>query len=213
MMQVHKFSDFVCPWCWIGKRYLDALARERPISRTYWPYYLHPDLPAEGVDRTAMILAKFGSVERARELGRVVEDAARAARLELDLGRVKHVPNTRDAHRLMRWAGGQGIADDVAERLFAAHFAEGRNIGDVATLIDIGAAAGLDATLAAELLTNDADRLVVDGQAAQAREMGISGVPTMVFDRKVTVVGAQPVEALRAAAARADIREARATSF
>lgn len=213
MMQVHKFSDFVCPWCWIGKRNLDAFARERPINRTYWPYYLHPDLPNEGVDRTEMIIAKFGSVERARELGRVVEDAARASGLELDLGRVKHVPNTRDAHRLMRWASGQGIADDVAERLFAAHFAEGRNIGDVATLIDIGAAAGLDATLAAELLASDADRIVVDGQAAQAREMGISGVPTMVFDRKVTIVGAQPVEALRAAAARADMREARATSF
>ncbi len=213
MMQIHKFSDFVCPWCWIGKRNLDVFALERPLSRTYWPYYLHPDLPTEGVDRTAMIIAKFGSVERARELGRVVEDAARASGLDLDLGSVKHVPNTRDAHRLMRWAAGQGIADDVAERLFAAHFAEGRNIGEAATLVEIGAAVGLDAALAAELLASDADRAVVDSQAAQAREMGITGVPTMVFDRKVTVVGAQPVEALRAAAARADMREPRAMSF
>ena len=213
MIQVHKFSDFVCPWCWIGKRNLDAFARERPLSRTYWPYYLHPDLPVDGVDRTEMILAKFGSLERARELGRMVEDAALASGLALDLGTVKHVPNTRNAHRLMRWAAGQDMADDVAERLFAAHFAEGRNIGDVATLVEIGAAAGLDASLIADLLAGDADREIVDNQASQAREMGISGVPTMVFDRKVTVVGAQPVDALRAAAARADLREPRATSF
>jgi predicted DsbA family dithiol-disulfide isomerase len=83
----------------------------------------------------------------------------------------------------------------------------------VATLVEIGAAAGLDASLIADLLAGDADREIVDNQASQAREMGISGVPTMVFDRKVTVVGAQPVDALRAAAARADKREPRATSF
>ena len=213
MMQIDKFSDFVCPWCWIGKRNLDAFARERPISRTYWPYYLHPDLPSHGVDRTEMILVKFGSVERARELGRVVEQAALLSGLELDLGSVRHVPNTRDAHRLMRWAAGQSCADDVAERLFAAHFAEGRDIGEAATLVEIGIAAGLDSSLLTELLAGEADRDEVDSQANQAREMGISGVPTMMFDRKVTVVGAQPVDALRAAAARADTREPRAVSF
>lgn len=212
-MHVDKFSDFVCPWCWIGKRNLDLFAVERPLTRTYWPYYLHPDLPPEGVDRAEMSIAKFGSIERARELGRAVEEAAAEVGLEMRLGNIKRVPNTRDAHRVMRWAAGQGVADDLAERLFAAYFAEGRDIGDAATLTELAAAAGLDAGLLGDLLAGDADRELVDGQAAHARDMGISGVPTMVLDRKVTVVGAQPVEALHAAAARADTREPRAMNF
>ncbi len=212
-MHIDKFSDFVCPWCWIGKRNLDAFAVERPLTRSYWPYYLHPDLPPEGVDRAEMSIAKFGSLERARELGRAVEAAAADVGLDMRLGSIKRVPNTRDAHRLMRWGAGQGVADDLAERLFSAHFAHGRDIGDTATLIELGAAAGLDAALLSDLLAGDADRDLVDGQAAHARDMGISGVPTVVLDRKVSVVGAQPVAALRAAAARADTRAPREMNF
>lgn len=199
MATIDIISDFVCPWCYIGKRHLDALRAEAEIEMHWHPYFLNPDVPPGGVDRAAMMVAKFGSVERARELGRAVEDAARQAGLFLDLGVVKRVPNTADAHRLMRWAAGQGVADALAERLFAAHFADGRDIGDADVLADLAAAAGLDRALVAELLAGDADREVVRTQADHARTIGISGVPTMVFDRRLAVVGAQPVEALRQA--------------
>lgn len=199
MATIDIISDFVCPWCYIGKRHLDALRAEAEIEMHWHPCFLNPDVPPGGVDRAAMMVAKFGSVERARELGRAVEDAARQAGLFLDLGVVKRVPNTADAHRLMRWAAGQGVADALAERLFAAHFADGRDIGDADVLADLAAAAGLDRALVAELLAGDADREVVRTQADHARTIGISGVPTMVFDRRLAVVGAQPVEALRQA--------------
>ena len=180
MTTIDVISDFVCPWCYIGKRNLDALRSEASIETHWHPYFLHPDMPPEGIDRAELMRAKFGSVERARELGRVVEDAARKAGLHLDLGAVERVPNTADAHRLMRWAAGQGVADALAERLFAAHFVDGRDIGDRDVLADLAVGAGLDRTIVAELLAGDADREVVQDQAYHARSIGVSGVPTIV---------------------------------
>ena len=197
MTPVDVFSDFVCPWCWIGKRNLDALVSEGSIVRRWWPYYLNPDTPDGGVDRRDMVIAKFGSEERARELGRGVEAAAAEAGLALRLGVAKRIPNTRNAHRLMRWAAGQGVADAVAEALFAAYFDAGQDIGDADVLVSIAVEGGMDGTLVADLLAGDADTEVVGAQAEHARAMGINGVPTMVFDRKATVVGAQPVDKLR----------------
>lgn len=199
MTTVDVISDFVCPWCYIGKRSLDALRAEVEIETRWHPYLLHPDLPAGGIDRRELIRAKFGSEDRARELGRAVEEAARAAGLFLDLGAVKRIPDTRDAHRVMRWAGGQGAADALAEHLFAAHFVDGRDIGDPEVLADLAALSGLDRALVLELLSGDADRAAVQAQADHARDMGINGVPMMVFNRRLAVVGAQPVEGLREA--------------
>ena len=180
MTTIDVISDFVCPWCYIGKRHLDALRQEASIETHWHPYFLHPDMPPGGVDRAELMRAKFGSVERARELGRAVEAAARHAGLYLDLGAVKRIPNTTDAHRLMRWAAGQGVADALAERLFAAHFADGRDIGDKHVLVDLAAGAGLDRTIVAELLAGGADRDAVQAQADHARSIGVTGVPTIV---------------------------------
>jgi len=199
MTSVVVVSDFVCPWCYVGKRNLDALRGEFEIV-TYWhPYLLHPEVPAGGIDRAELVRAKFGSEARARELGRRVEDVAKAAGLFLDLSTVKRIPDTRDAHRVMRWATGQGVADRLAELLFAAHFADGRDIGDHDTLADLAAQSGLDNSLVRELLASDADREAVQVQADHARTSGVTGVPTMILNQQLAVVGAQPIEALRGA--------------
>lgn len=203
MTTIDIISDFVCPWCYIGKRNLDALRAEAEVETRWHPYLLHPEMPAGGIDRAELVRAKFGSVERAKELGAAVERAARDAGLHLELGKAPRVPDTRDAHRLMRWATGQGVADALAEALFAAYFVDGRDIGDTEVLADLGAAVGLDRAVVAKLLAGDADRAAVQAQADHARAIGVSGVPTMVFDRKLAVVGAQPVAALRDAVAQA----------
>lgn len=203
MTTIDVISDFVCPWCYIGKRHLDALRAETEIETRWHPYLLHPEMPAGGIDRAELVRAKFGSAERAKELGAAVEQAARDAGLHLELGKAARVPDTRDAHRLMRWATGQGVADALAEVLFAAYFVDGRDIGDAEVLSDLGAAVGLDRAVITKLLAGDADRAAVQSQADHARAIGVSGVPTLVFDRKLAVVGAQPVAALREAAAQA----------
>jgi len=203
MATVDVISDFVCPWCYIGKRQLDRLRAEAEVETRWHPYMLNPDVPPGGVDRAEMMRAKFGSEARARELGRTVEAAAREAGLFLELGKARRVPNTLDAHRLVRWASGQGIADTLAELLFAAYFVDGHDIGDPEVLTDLAHRAGLDRGLVGELLTSDADRDAVRAQADHARAIGVTGVPTMVFNRKLAVVGAQPVPALRQALAQA----------
>lgn len=203
MTTIDVISDFVCPWCYIGKRNLDALRGETAIETRWHPYLLHPEMPAGGIDRAELMRRKFGSVERAKELGSAVEQAARDAGLFLALGKAPRVPDTRDAHRLMRWATGQGVADALAEALFAAYFVDGRDIGDPAVLAELGAGVGLDPAVVARLLAGDADREAVQAQADHARAIGVTGVPTMVIDRKLAVVGAQPVDALRQALAQA----------
>ena len=202
-LTVDIVSDFVCPWCWIGKRGLDTLRAERSLVTRWHPYLLHPDMPKGGVDRREFSRAKFGSDERARELARGVEAAAAEAGLTLDLSRVTRIPDTRDAHRLMRWAQGLGTGDAVGEALFRAHFAEGRDIGDAATLAEIGGAAGMDTALVAELLAGDSERERVESEAQKARDLDISGVPTMVFNGRLSVIGAQSIERLRKAADKA----------
>lgn len=201
-LQVDVISDFVCPWCWIGKRNLETFARNTgtEIERRWHPYLLHPDIPAGGMDRAELVRAKFGDEARARELGENVRAAARSVGLNIDYSRIKRVPDTRDAHRLARWAGGQGRADTVAEGLFSAYFTEGRDIGDREVLADIGAAAGMDRMLIVELLAGDADLDIVSAEADRARSIGVSGVPTYIFDSKVAVVGAQPPDYLKKAA-------------
>ena len=203
MTTIDIISDFVCPWCYIGKRNLDALRAEADIETRWHPYLLHPDMPPGGLDRAELVRTKFGSEERAKELGRNVETAAREAGLFISLGKQPRIPDTRDAHRLMRWAAGQGVADALAERLFAAYFVDGRDIGDAEVLADLAADVGLDGAVVTRLLAGAADREAVQALADHARAIGVTGVPTMVIGAKLAVVGAQPVEALRDAVAQA----------
>jgi predicted DsbA family dithiol-disulfide isomerase len=180
MVRIDIVSDFVCPWCYIGKRNVDALRRRADIETRWHPYLLHPDLPPGGIGRAELMRAKFGDETRARELGLAVEDAANAAGLYLRLDAIEHIPDTRDAHRVMRWAAGQGVADALAERLFAAHFVDGRDIGDHDVLAALAGDSGLDTALVRELLAGDADRNAVQAEADRARAGGISGVPTVI---------------------------------
>ena len=198
---VDMVSDFVCPWCYIGMRNLDAALAQGGVGAVEWrwhPYFLNPGLP-RGADRNAYMTAKFGSLETARERGKSVEAAARDAGLDLDLSKVKHLPNTADAHRLMRWAAGAGVADAVARAIFAANFDRGEDISDADVLVGIAHAAGMDAALVRDLLARDADVALVENAAEAARDAGISGVPSFVLNGKLLVVGAQPPAALASA--------------
>ncbi len=193
---IDVISDFVCPWCWVGKRQLAQVADAPTYALRWHPYLLHPDMPREGVDRKTFMRSKFGSDERLRELAAGVLAAAEKVGLELDFDRMPRIPDTRAAHGLMRWAADSGHADALAERLFAAHFAEGRDIGDDATLAAIAGEAGLDRAAAAQWLAAGAARDEIEAHAAYVRDAGISGVPAMILDGKLMIVGAQGPEAL-----------------
>lgn len=205
--------DTVCPWCWVGKRRLDAalavLADEGVrLTRQWYPFELNPDMPAGGMPRAEYRARKFGSVERGRELdARLAAEGAKDG-LAFQFDRIERTPNSLDSHRLIRLAaqeGGPGLADAVAEAVFSAYFAEGRDIGDPGILSALGDAAGLTPGLAAGMLAsrNGAEEVAAD--AARAR--GLGGVPAVILGRQVIISGAEQSEAM-AAAIRAGLRDA-----
>jgi len=188
-------SDAICPWCWIGKRNLEAalaeLAAEGLRLMLRWrPFQLNPEMPEEGVERTTYRAQKFGSVERGREMDANVAEAGRAAGLEFRHDRMLRTPNTVAAHRVIRMAEDHGVQDAVVEALFQAYFQDGRDIGDVATLDAIAVAAGLNGVAA--MLAGAEHRAEVIAEDMTARRGGLSGVPSFLMDRHLLFSGAMP---------------------
>ena len=169
-----------------------ALQGLRPGPDVVWrAFQLNPDMPREGAPRAAYRAAKFG--DRARELEERVADAGRADGIEFRFDLIKTVPNTFDAHRVLRRALREGKQDEVHEALFRAYFQEGRDLGDPKVLAD---ASGI-------VLAGDEEAEEVRREEAEGRALGIRGVPFFVVDRAFGLSGAQPPEVLRQA-----IREA-----
>ncbi|MCA3305600.1 MAG: DsbA family oxidoreductase [Roseomonas sp.] len=192
-------SDAICPWCWIGKRNLDAaldmLAEEGLTFKVrFRPFQLNPEMPAEGVDRREYRSAKFGSLEKSQELDRRVADAGRVAGVEFRHDLMARTPNTLEAHRLIRLAGADGLQREVAEAIFQAYFQAGSDIGDPETLARLGAVVGLSAETLAAFNVGDAGRHEVLAEDEGYRQAGISGVPSFVLDRHLLFSGAMPPE-------------------
>ena len=202
VLTIDIVSDVVCPWCYIGKRKLEAAlalpqAAKLPKVQIRWhPFQLNPDMATEGVSRKQYLEDKFGGPQRAAEIYERVRAAGRSAGLELNIDGITRQPNTLVAHALIAFGQQHGAGDAVKERLLHAYFVENRFIGSVDVLVDIAAETGLDAD-AARFWLNDPAQLQAVAQAdAQARAMGISGVPFFIFNQKLAVSGAQDPDTL-----------------
>jgi len=198
-MQIDIVSDTVCPWCFIGKRRIERAMALRPdVSfEVFWrPYRLDPTIPREGVDRRAYLRAKFGDTPRSSAMGDAIRSEGAGEGIEFAFDKIAKSPNTLDSHRLVRWSASAGVQDEVVERLFRAYFIEGKDIGDATVLAAVAADAGMDGELVASLLAGDADLESVEREAGLANEMGITGVPTFIFDSKLMISGARDAELL-----------------
>ena len=190
-------SDAICPWCYVGKWNLQAalaqLAQEGLTFDVHWnPFQLNPDMPKEGVERASYRLWKFGNADRVREIDARVTQAAAGAGLDFHLDRIQRTPNTIDAHRLIWFAGRNGVQDAVMEAVFHAYFVVGRDTGAHEVLADCAAKAGLDRDAAVSFLGSglaDAEMRAAD-QAA--REAGVNGVPSFFLDGYGLFSGAMP---------------------
>ena len=197
MLKLDIISDPICPWCYIGKTLLDqALAArpDHPFEIEWHPFQLNPDMPREGMDRRAYLETKFGGKAAAIKAYAPVLERAEAAGLKIDFAAIKRTPNTLDAHRLIHWAGIEGLQDRMSMALFAAYFDEGRDIGDVEVLADIADNLGMDAAVIGKLLKSDADEADIRARDARFREMGITGVPTFIVAGQHAVPGCQPAD-------------------
>ncbi len=207
VLRIDIVSDVVCPWCYIGKRKLEAAlalpgAAALPKVELRWhPFQLNPELPAAGISRKQYLEYKFGGPQRAAEIYERVRSAGRSVGLALNIDGITLQPNTLAAHTLIAFAqlGGQSAGNDVKERLLKAYFVDNRFIGNVDVLVEIAREAGLDAEAARAFVTDPQQREAVASADAQARGMGINGVPFFIFNQKVAVSGAQDPAALLAA--------------
>lgn len=197
MVKLDILSDPVCPWCYIGKAYLDRALEQRPnhpFVIEWHPFQLNPEMPREGISRSAYVEAKFGGVEGVKRANAPVLEHAERAGIEMNLDAIQRSPNTLDAHRLIMWAGIEGRQTAIVSSLFRAYFVEGRDIGDQDTLADIADACGMDASVVLRLLATDEDTQTIRDKDTSAREMGVNSVPTFIVASQHAVPGAQPSE-------------------
>jgi predicted DsbA family dithiol-disulfide isomerase len=196
-MQIDIVSDVICPWCFIGKRRLEkalALRPEVEPAITWRPFQLNPTMPEEGMERRAYLAAKFGDDAHAERIYANVGEAGSSVGIPFAFDRIRRTPNTRDAHRLIRYAAQSDRADIVVEALFHAYFIDGRDIGNHDTLAEIAGEAGLDGAAAARWLASPAERDDVLAEDRSARRLGINAVPCFIFERHYAVSGAQEPE-------------------
>jgi predicted DsbA family dithiol-disulfide isomerase len=195
-------SDVICPWCYIGKRRLEkaleALKGEVEARIEWLPFQLNPDMPPGGIARADYRRAKFGSIEKGRALDARVAQEGAGEGITFAFDRMQRTPNTVAAHQLIDLAQKQGKADAVVDALFRAYFEEAKDIGDEAVLKSIAEREGVTGRSDEEILEE------VKEKEERVRDLGISGVPTFIFDRKSGLSGAYPPEqlaqAIRAAA-------------
>ncbi len=198
-ISIEIVSDWVCPWCYIGKRRLERALGERqalPVTLHWSPFQLSPDMPSEGRDRAEHYAELFGP-ERARLIMETLRDTARGEGLEFGDRPGARSPNTLLAHLLMDFASEQGAATNtLAERLFAVHHVDCGDLGDPALLLGIAEALGLDPGAAQAALASAERRQRVVRRISEAAARGISGVPLFIFNGRYAVSGAQPADAL-----------------
>ena len=190
-MKIEVASDVVCPWCYIGKKRLEkalALIPDIKPEVRWLPFQLNPGLPAEGIPRAEYRKAKFGSLERSKQMDARVIAEGKAEGIDFAFDRMERQPNTSQAHRLIALAENQNA---VVNALFRAHFEQARNIGDPEVLAEIAAQCGVQGW--------PEKAQDVSGLENEVRAMGISAVPTFIFERKSGVSGAYPAETLAAA--------------
>lgn len=201
-LPVHVWSDVVCPWCWIGKRRLEnALSRfdrADAVELTFHSFELDPSSPRAPDPSTSYVerlAKKYGrSIEQAQAMVDEITRVAAEDGLVMDFGKAQRT-NTFDAHRVLHLAKERGVQPAVKERLMRAYFAEGAAMSDHETLVRLGGEAGLDPEDVRAMLAGDAYARAVRMDEADARELGISGVPFFVIGR-YGVSGAQPAELL-----------------
>jgi predicted DsbA family dithiol-disulfide isomerase len=206
MLTIDIVADYVCPWCFIGKRRLEtALAiarRDNPDIRyeTRWrPFFLNPDTPPEGEPYLPFLERKFGNSAAVEALFQRVREAGRDHGIDYAFEKIRLRANTLQAHRLQHWAQQRGNADALAERLFVAQFQLGEPIGELATLTRLAAESGYAADEVAAYLTSGTDADTVRDDERRFRALGIHQVPTFILGGRRIVVGAEDPGILAAA--------------
>lgn len=199
LLQVDVIADLVCPWCYLGKRRLDdaLLAVHGPSAVTWYPFQLNPEIPEDGLAFEEYLAGRFGDPVALEPVLAELTSAGKAEGINFRFERIRRVPNTVNAHRLMKLAETAGTrASDVAEHILRAFFEDGLDISERDVLVDIGDRSGLSSLSVNAALDDEATRQAVLSQEAQVRQSGVTGVPDFLINKRLFVIGAQSTESL-----------------
>ena len=201
-MKIEVWSDVMCPFCYIGKRHLEAALAEfedsNRVEIVWKSYQLNPDLPLkienkESTCTHTLAKAKGISYEQSVQMHDNVVKMAAKVGLNYQFDKAV-VANSFYAHQLAQYAKEKGLGIEIEELLFKAYFTEGKDISDKATLVLLGAELGFTQAEVEQALSDEKHAASVRKDIAEAQQIGVRGVPFFVFDRKYAVSGAQPTE-------------------
>lgn len=188
------YSDYICPWCYVGQGVVERMKEEYQVEVDWRPFYLRPDTPPEGMDLPAHIL------ERAAASTNRLQHAARS--YGLDFVHVKRFFNTRRAHEATEYAREQGKAEEFHRVVFHKVYGLGQDISKWEVLREAAVETGLDADEMQQRVESGQYTALVQHEIAQARTLGITGVPMYVLNNRYGIVGMQPYEVFKQAIAR-----------
>ena len=201
-MLLEFVSDPVCPWCWLGfNRTLNALHALTPKDRAkivlkLRPFELDANVPKGGISYSDYMLDKFKDSDKLEQIKTTLMSEGKAEGLDFDFDAIKIRPNSRDSHRLIRWAQGQDLGEASLSAIFSAYHSEGRNISDRSVLVAIAQDIGLVGDVVDHLLQQDSDVDEVQDEITFFRQIGVSGVPVLIADRALAMMGAQDSTAI-----------------
>ena len=198
-LRVDVIADLICPWCYLGKRRLDdALSAVHGPSLVSWyPFQINPAMPRSGMALDEYLEKRFGSAEKLQSAMDDLTLIGKAEGINFNFDKLERVPNSLDAHRLMKLAETEEISpSDLAENILRGFFESGLDIADRDVLIEIGGGSGLSRTDINATLDNDLSRRVVLSQEAHVRRSGVTGVPDFLINKRLFAVGAQSTEGL-----------------
>lgn len=191
----------MCPFCYIGKRHYEKAIKQftnsDQVEIVWHSFQLDPTIPMESIKQQNVYkyLAdrKGISFEQSLKMYGSVLQMAKNAGLEFNLDKAI-VANSFNAHRLIQMAKTKGLGDEAEEKLFMAYFVEGKDFGNQEVLVEIGKSIGIKDIDVQKALTNDDYAYYVNQDIQEAQNLGIRGVPFFIFNRKLAISGAQPVE-------------------
>lgn len=205
-IRIDFVSDIACPWCVIGlfslEQALERLGDAVQVDLHFRAFELNPAMPAEGEDAIEHLTRKYGiSTEQAHANGKAIRERGAELGFEFDIAGRSRIRNTFDAHRLLYWAGKEGATQQLALKhaLLRAYFSDGEDVSDTDVLGRIAGSAGLDADIAREVLASEKFAEEVRAEMARYRQLGISAVPSVIFNGRHLIQGGQPVEAFEQA--------------
>ena len=198
-LHVEVIADFVCPFCFIGKRRFDEALKavQGPSDVSWYPYQLNPEVPSEGQPFDVFLTRRFGSPANVEPVLKHLTAEGKMAGIDFRFDKIGHVPNTIRVHQVMQLAETLGVDQSaVAEDILSAFFEQGRNIGDRGELIDIAHTHGISADDVNMAIDSDPIKQLVLTREGQVRSSGMVGVPGFLVNRRLLIVGAQPSDVI-----------------